>query len=100
MNRIIKKARSVSLLIPCVLSLTGCNKDNRDKIETWDGTVGEVSEAVDGIITIDTAEELAGLAKKVNEGTNYSGYTIKLAVDMDLKNREWMPIGYGSVNLK
>lgn len=103
MNKSLKKALSICLLVPCAFSLTGCNKDdenmdNQNTIETWDGTIGEVSEAVDGVITIDTAEELAGLAKKVNEGMNYSGYTIKLAVDMDLENKEWTPIGYGSVN--
>lgn len=98
MNKFFKKTLSTCLLVPCALSLAGCNKDNEDTMETWDGTIGEVSEAVDGVVTIDTAEELAGLAKKVNEGTNYSGYTIKLAIDMDLQNKEWTPIGYGSLN--
>lgn len=99
MNKILKKVLSTCLIVPCAISLSGCNKDDNDpKMETWDGTIGEVSQATDGVIIIDTAEELAGLAKKVNEGTNYLGYTIKLATDMDLNNKEWTPIGYGSLN--
>lgn len=99
MNKFLKKSLSTCLLVPCALSIAGCNKDDDgDNMETWDGSIGEVSQAIDGVITIDTAEELAGLAKKVNEGTSYEGYTIKLAVDMDLKNKEWTPIGYGSLN--
>lgn len=35
------------------------------------------------------------LAKNVNEGNGYSGYTIRLANNIDLLNREWTPIGYG-----
>lgn len=97
MHKFIKKSIATCFIIPCSLSLVGCGKD-KDKIETWDGTIEEVSEAEDGVITIDTAEELAGLAKTVNEGTDYLGYTIKLAKDMDLANKEWTPIGYGSLN--
>lgn len=97
MRKFIKKSIATCFIIPCSLSLVGCGKD-KDKIETWDGTIEEVSEAEDGVITIDTAEELAGLAKTVNEGTDYLGYTIKLVKDMDLANKEWTPIGYGSLN--
>ncbi len=42
---------------------------------------------------ITTAEELAGLAKLVNEGNNFSGKTIKLGADIDLAAYEWTPIG-------
>ncbi len=48
--------------------------------------------AVDGVITITTAEQLAAVAAAVNGGINYSGVTIKLGVDIDLNNREWTPI--------
>jgi len=99
MKKIWKKMLATSFIIPCAFSITGCGKDkDDDKMEKWDGTIEEVSEAEDGVITIDTAEELAGLAKKVNEGTTYSGYIIKLAQDMNLSNKEWTPIGFGSVN--
>ena len=98
MKKILKGLFAMCLAFPCTISMTGCSKDKEPKLETWDGTIETVSEAVDNVITIDTAEELAGLAKNVNEGTNYAGYTIKLAVDMDLANREWTPIGFGSSN--
>ncbi len=43
--------------------------------------------------TISTPEGLAGLAKLVNEGNNFSGKTIKLDADIDLGDKEWTPIG-------
>ena len=42
---------------------------------------------------ITNAAELAYLAKSVNSGNNYSGKYIKLADDIDLSNKEWIPIG-------
>ena len=43
--------------------------------------------------TIDTREELAGLAYLVSEGNNFSGKTITLTNDIDLGGDEWIPIG-------
>ena len=50
--------------------------------------------------SIGTAAELAGLAKLVNDGTNFSGKTIKLTADIRLNNdavptsgNQWTPIG-------
>ncbi|MBQ7917233.1 MAG: hypothetical protein IJ310_00265 [Clostridia bacterium] len=66
-------------------------------METWDGSVAEVSEAdLNGVITIETAEELAGLAEEVNLGNTFEGVTIKLDCDMDMANRTWTPIGMGN----
>ena len=84
----------ICLIIPCAIMFTGCGKKDNPG-EVWDGAYLEVSQAENGVITIETAEELAGLAKSVNEGNNYAGITIKLTQDMDLANREWTPIGYG-----
>ena len=68
--------------------------------DTWTGNVTEISteDAVENIITIKTAAELAGLAKAVNSGVTFEGYTIKLASDIDLANIEFTPIGYGNTN--
>ncbi|MDP4109648.1 MAG: GLUG motif-containing protein, partial [Bacillota bacterium] len=45
--------------------------------------------------TIDTAEDLAGLAKLVNEETDdFKGDTITLDADIDLTGHEWTPIGW------
>lgn len=51
---------------------------------------------------LSTAAELAGFAKLVNQGTSFSGKTVKLANDIDLKDNCWTPIGqtgtsYGAV---
>ena len=64
-------------------------------VDTWDGTSVDIGWYSDGSIefTIDSAAELAGLAKLVNEGNNFSGKTVTLAVDIDLDNKEWTPIG-------
>lgn len=44
--------------------------------------------------TLYTAEELAGLAKLVNLGTDsFQGKTVKLASNVDLNNVAWTPIG-------
>jgi len=61
----------------------------------WDGTTDAVPEDIEGVITIATAEQLAGLAESVNDGNDYDGITIKLVADIDLANKEWTPIGYG-----
>lgn len=84
----------VAFAIPCLFGLSGCKK-TPPTVESWDGTIAEVSAAQDDIIMIDTAEELAGFAKSVNDGDSYEGITVKLACDMDMKNLEWTPIGYG-----
>ena len=44
--------------------------------------------------SISTANELAGVAKLVNDGvTEFEGKTITLSADIDLENLEWDPIG-------
>ena len=45
------------------------------------------------VVTIANAGELALLAKQVNGGKSYSGYTVKLVSNIDLENGEWVPIG-------
>lgn len=65
----------------------------------WDGTT--VSESLKGEGTeaspylVESAADLAFLAKSVNEGTNYEGKYITQTADIDLGGKEWTPIGYG-----
>ena len=75
--------------------------------DAWDGTVDTdwYTNAADGTGTankpyeISTAAQLAGLAELVNDGTaEFSGKTIKLAEDIDLDKREWIPIGNENEN--
>ena len=42
---------------------------------------------------ISNAAQLAGLAKLVNDGTNFDGKTIELSTDINLNSMEWKPIG-------
>ena len=64
-----------------------------DVIDLWDGSVDEVPDAVDNVITITTGAELAALSEMVNNGTSYAGKTIVLDADIDLNNLAWTPIG-------
>lgn len=65
--------------------------------DNWDGSVAEVpAEVEENVIEIETAEQLAGLAKAVNEGNTFENKTIKLVTNIDLQNKEWTPIGYGT----
>lgn len=43
--------------------------------------------------TISTPAQLAGLARLVNEGTNFSKKTVLLGDSIDLNGQEWTPIG-------
>jgi len=52
--------------------------------ELWDGTVDTTwYNDTDTEFTLDTAEQLAGLAKLVDGGNTFTGKTIKLGADMD-----------------
>ena len=61
--------------------------------DTWNGSVAEPKENADGEYIINTPEELAGLAKMVNDGNTFAGKTVKLNADLNLNNINWTPIG-------
>ncbi|MBQ8762115.1 MAG: hypothetical protein IJZ26_02195 [Clostridia bacterium] len=82
-------------MFPALFALTACGETPPNG-EVWDGTCATVSPADNGVITIDTAEELAGVAKAVSEGEDFEGVTLKLACDIDLNNKTWTPIGIGN----
>lgn len=68
------------------------NADSTNWIDAAD-THWYTSNSEDSEFTIDTAEELAGLAELVNEGKDFSKKTIKLGANIDLAGKEWTPIG-------
>ena len=72
-------------------------KAEGDTPTPWNGTDVDISWYVghesDTEFSISTAAQLAGLAKLVNDGNNFSGKTIKLTADIDLNSKEWTPIG-------
>lgn len=47
----------------------------------------------ENLYEIKNAEELSGLSKLVNEGNTFEGKIIKLKCDIDLDNKEFIPIG-------
>ena len=90
----------ICLIIPCAFLFAGCKEETETKMETWDGTSVEVSVADNnGVILIETAEELSGFAKAVNAGNSFAGKTIRLACDMNMLGRTWTPIGLGNRNV-
>ena len=53
-------------------------------LEQWD---------TDHCISIYTVDDLIAFRNKVNAGTNYNGYVVKLEADLDLSGISWTPIG-------
>lgn len=67
-------------------------------LSTWDGTSVDDSWYNDtsDSFTLTSAAQLAGLAKLVNEGTDFAGKTVNLGINIDLNNKTWTPIGDGN----
>jgi len=64
--------------------------------DPWVGEEANPEDApkdVDGIVTINTAAELAAFAADVNAGNSYAGKTVKLNNNINLANKAWTPIG-------
>ena len=71
--------------------------DNRQSTENWiDNADTTWFNATNTSYVINSAAELAGLAKLVNEGTSFKNKTVTLGVDIDLKEVDWTPIGGGA----
>ena len=70
----------------------------------WNGTTVDTSwyddNTTDTEFTISDSADLAGLAKLVNAGNNFSDKTIKLGADIDLGGKEWTPIGNSTNSFK
>lgn len=67
-----------------------------ETVDTWDGTVEAFTEGSgtkEDPWRIENAEQLAYLAKQVNEGTDYQRVHFRLVSDLDLSGKEWTPIG-------
>lgn len=68
------------------------------EVDVWDGVsvatsfAGDIGTEADPI-RIETAAQLKLLADKVNAGTTYAGVYFKLASNISLANKEWVPIG-------
>ncbi len=92
-----KKALSIILFATMIISLFAFPTS-----AAWDGT--SVSASLKGEGTqaspylVETAEDLAFLAKSVNEGNSYEGKYIIQTADIDLGGKEWTPIGFQDIN--
>ncbi|MGM9643081.1 MAG: GLUG motif-containing protein, partial [Eubacteriales bacterium] len=92
-----KKSLSIALILAMLLTLVSVTAS-----AAWDGTT--VSASLEGEGTQDspylvqTAEDLAFLAKSVNEGNTYEGKYIVQTADIDLGGKEWTPIGHQKIN--
>ena len=103
MNNISKAAviAAVAIMV-AVFAVPMMSGDTDAATDAWDGKTDtswydEASEETSYEIT--TAEQLAGLAKLVNEGKTFDGVTITLGTDLDLSGHAWIPIGFsGRVN--
>lgn len=93
--------KHLSKLTAVVAALVICFSGAAFAADTWNGNIGSVPAASNGVITITTGAQLAALAQSVNNGTTYAGYTIRLGDDINLNDISWTPIGrffsYGSV---
>lgn len=67
--------------------------DNEFGGSLWTGDSKDPTADEEGVYHIKTAADLAGLAKMVNAGDNFSGKTVVLDNDIDLNNQLWTPIG-------
>lgn len=101
-----KRVLSIVLAVAMILTMvpfaafadetTARDSSTSSTTAAWDGTIDTkwYTDHESGTsYTISTAAELAGLAKLVNEGTDFSGKTITLDADIDLGGKEWTPIG-------
>ncbi|MDD4848879.1 MAG: GLUG motif-containing protein, partial [Bacteroidales bacterium] len=64
--------------------------------DVWNGTATAWTQGDGTQVTpylIETAEQLAYLAQRVNAGNRYSGKYFLLTTDINLDNRPWTPIG-------
>ena len=107
-----KSIKTIIAIITIVLVAVSCspyryivffptydNNDSAPSEPVWDGksaTTDWYDENKDAeSFSVDSAEDLKGLAELVSTGTDFSGKTITLADDVDLGDHEWTPIGAG-----
>ncbi len=92
-----KKALSLVLFAAMLISLVAFNIN-----AAWDGTTVSASlkgeGTADSPYLVESAEDLAYLAKSVNEGNTYEGKYIIQTADIDLGGKEWTPIGFQKIN--
>ncbi len=93
-----KKLLSLLLALCLVMALVPMTAFAADTMDIWDGTAD--TSWYDENKTefhLQTAEQLAGMAKLVNDNTaNFKDKTVYLDNDLDLGGHEWISIGNGA----
>ena len=73
---------------------TQLNSEYDSNNNTYDTSATYLNQDANGNYLISNANELVYFAKSVNvDGETYAGKTVKLIADIDLANRNWLPIG-------
>lgn len=80
-------------------SLNGCagskvSINGVEYVQVYDEAADAGLYYVNGEYTVASAANLKVFAAKVNDGDTFEGKTIYLVNDIDLKNEQWIPIGY------
>ena len=87
-----KKVLSIVLCTVMLLSLFVVSTS----AAAWDGTTASTSLKGEGTADkpylVETAEDLAFLAKDVNGGNKYAGKYITQTADIDLGGKEWITV--------
>ena len=93
-----KKLLSLLLALCLVMALVPMTAFAADTMDTWDGTADTSwYDENETEFHLQTAEQLAGMAKLVNDDTAYfKDKTVYLDNDLDLGGHEWISIGDGA----
>ena len=95
-----KKRKFLSLLLAMslVLALVPMTAFAADTTDSWDGSADTSwYDENETEFHLQTAEQLAGMAKLINDGTaNFKDKTVYLENDLDLGGHEWISIGDGA----
>ena len=88
-----------AVMAAAVLPMTAFAAEETGAADIWDGTADtgwyDPDDAKESY-TLITAEQLAGLARLVNEDVRFTDTTILLDNDLDLSGHEWISIGSGA----
>lgn len=93
-----KKLLSVLLALCLVVVLAPMTAFAAETTDSWDGTADTSwYDENETEFHLQTAEQLAGMAKLVNDKTaNFKDKTVYLDNDLDLSGHEWISIGDGA----
>ena len=93
-----KKLLSLLLALCLVMALVPMTAFAADTTDSWDGTADTSwYDENETEFHLQTAEQLAGMAKLVNDDTaNFKDKTVYLENDLDLSGHEWISIGDGA----